>query len=106
MNWRRDSSQRNGAALCCGAKNSADLKTFVGWYSRNKWPEGQKFVAVPIDSDMNSGSGVSRGPISRGYESMGNFCTYSCFERLFLAALRGHGVQFRRHTAKCAISAR
>ena len=100
MNWRSDSSRRNGVALCCGVKNPANLlKTFVGWYSRNKWPERQKFVAVPINSNMNSGSGVSRGPISRRYESVRHFCVYPYFNRLF-RSLRSHGLPFRRISNK------
>jgi hypothetical protein len=43
MNWRSDSSRRNGATLRCRAKNSADLlKTFVDWGLRNKRPEQKK----------------------------------------------------------------
>jgi len=103
MNWRSDFSRRNGAALCCGAKNPADLlKTLVGWYLRNKRLEGQKFVAVPINSDMNAASRVSRGPISCGYESVGDFCVYFDFDRLF-RSLRSHRLQFQRHTGECAV---
>ncbi len=62
----------------------------------------EKTLAMPIDPDMNAGSGVSRGPISRGYENVGNFCVYRYFERLFRPALRRYGLQFRRVRSECA----
>jgi hypothetical protein len=46
MNWRSDSSWRNGATLWCRAKNPADvLKTFVAWDLRNKRPS--QFLVRP-----------------------------------------------------------
>src|SRR2546430_7775710 len=68
----------------------------------NKWAEKKKFLAVPINSDTEAGSGVSRGPISREYETVGNFCAYRYFERLFWPALRRYHLSFRRVGSECA----
>lgn len=68
----------------------------------NKWTEKKKSLAVPINSDTEAGSGVSRGPISRDYESMGNLCAYRYFERLFWPALRRYRLSFRRVGSECA----
>jgi hypothetical protein len=57
---------------------------------------------MPIQSDMKTG-GASLGTISRGYEGVGkNPSVYPYFERLFRAALRGHGLLFQRDSGECS----
>src|SRR6266481_785087 len=43
MNWRSDSSRRNGATPVLGNKSNDLPKTFVELGLRNKWADNQKF---------------------------------------------------------------
>jgi hypothetical protein len=84
--------------------------TRSGADSRSGWSAGaceincQKLkilLAMTIDSDTYSDTGVSQGTVSRGYVGK-NLSICLCFERLLRSALWGDGLPFQRVGGECA----
>ena len=94
MNWRSDSSRRNGTTLRCRAKKSpADLlKTFVDWGLRNKRLTQKNLLAKDTRADtMGSDTNTA-------HEISSSFCDPDS-ERFFRPC---NGLPFRRISGECA----
>jgi hypothetical protein len=60
-------------------------------------------LAMTIESDTGDGCGVSRGSISRNYESVGILSVYPYFKWLLRSALRGHRLPFQRDSGERSV---
>src|SRR5437870_1080306 len=99
MNWRSDSSWRNGATLWCRATNPADLlKTFADWGLRDKRPS--QFLVRPKSY---------RHQLAKDTNVVHEIHSRSCnpdSEQFFRSALRGHDLPFQWFGGKHSIHSR